>query len=72
MRKLQDVYLPTLKANFILWPIVQVLNFRVVPIRFQIVGSLPSYDASAATDVLLAVRLYYRDRVDCLPVAVQL
>ncbi|KAL2011623.1 hypothetical protein VTN00DRAFT_4341 [Thermoascus crustaceus] len=36
VRKLQDVYLPTLKANFILWPIVQVLNFRVVPIRFQI------------------------------------
>lgn len=38
MRKLQDVYLPTLKANFVLWPAVQILNFRVVPIRFQIVS----------------------------------
>ncbi|KAL4950605.1 hypothetical protein BDW69DRAFT_171775 [Aspergillus filifer] len=35
-RKFQDVYLPTLKANFVLWPAVQVLNFRVVPIQFQI------------------------------------
>lgn len=37
-RKFQDVYLPTLKANFVLWPAVQVLNFRVVPIQFQIVS----------------------------------
>ncbi|KAL1985765.1 hypothetical protein VTN96DRAFT_7387 [Rasamsonia emersonii] len=36
LRKFQDVYLPTLKANFILWPAVQILNFRVVPIQFQI------------------------------------
>ncbi|KAL4879531.1 hypothetical protein BJY04DRAFT_93863 [Aspergillus karnatakaensis] len=35
-RKIQDVYLPTLKANFVLWPAVQILNFRVVPIQFQI------------------------------------
>jgi len=35
-RKLEDVYLPTLKANFVLWPAVQILNFRVVPIQFQI------------------------------------
>lgn len=41
-RKFQDVYLPTLKANFALWPAVQVLNFRVVPIQFQIVSSAPS------------------------------
>ncbi|KAK2767748.1 hypothetical protein FQN54_003906 [Arachnomyces sp. PD_36] len=35
-RKFRDVYLPTLKANFLLWPAVQMLNFRVVPIQFQI------------------------------------
>ncbi|KAI1960976.1 hypothetical protein LOZ58_003462 [Ophidiomyces ophidiicola] len=35
-RKLQDVYIPTLKANFILWPVVQILNFRLMPIQFQI------------------------------------
>ncbi|KAF9892555.1 hypothetical protein FE257_001664 [Aspergillus nanangensis] len=35
-RKFQDAYLPTLKANFVLWPAVQILNFRVVPIQFQI------------------------------------
>lgn len=36
-RKFQDVYLPALKANFILWPAVQILNFRIVPLQFQIV-----------------------------------
>ena len=37
-QKLRDVYLPTLKANFVLWPAVQMLNFRVIPIQFQIVS----------------------------------
>ncbi|EGC42991.1 Mvp17/PMP22 family protein [Histoplasma capsulatum var. duboisii H88] len=36
VRKMQDVYTPTLKANFMLWPAVQILNFRVIPIQFQI------------------------------------
>ncbi|KAL8639878.1 MAG: hypothetical protein Q9228_003142 [Teloschistes exilis] len=35
-RKFQDVYLPALKANFMLWPAVQFLNFRVVPLPYQI------------------------------------
>lgn len=39
VRKFQDVYLPALKANFIVWPLVQVLNFRVMPIQFQIVSA---------------------------------
>ena len=38
-KKLQDVYVPTLKANFMLWPTVQILNFRVIPIQFQLVSS---------------------------------
>ncbi|KAJ8607292.1 hypothetical protein MRB53_040390 [Persea americana] len=38
-RKFQDVYVPALKANYILWPAVQILNFRVVPLQFQIVSS---------------------------------
>lgn len=39
VRKLQDVYLPSLKANFIIWPAVQMLNFRVMPIQFQLVST---------------------------------
>ncbi|MCJ1292198.1 hypothetical protein MMC34_003748 [Xylographa carneopallida] len=35
-RKFQDVYLPALKANWILWPAVQLLNFRLIPLQFQI------------------------------------
>lgn len=37
-RKLKEVYVPALKANFLLWPMVQILNFRIVPLQFQIVG----------------------------------
>jgi hypothetical protein len=36
-RKFQDVYIPALKANFLIWPAVQIINFRVMPIQFQIV-----------------------------------
>lgn len=36
MKKFQDVYLPALRANYIVWPAVQILNFRTIPIQFQI------------------------------------
>ncbi|KIW99695.1 uncharacterized protein Z518_11108 [Rhinocladiella mackenziei CBS 650.93] len=36
IKKFQDVYVPTLRANYILWPAVQILNFRVMPLQFQI------------------------------------
>jgi protein Mpv17 len=39
VRKFQDVYIPALKANFLVWPLVQALNFRIVPIQFQIVSA---------------------------------
>lgn len=52
-RKFQDVYLPTLKANFVLWPAVQILNFRVVPIQFQIVGLMDFLVAIAQADFSL-------------------
>ena len=42
MKKFRDVYVPALKANYLLWPAVQMLNFRVMPIQFQIV-SAPSH-----------------------------
>lgn len=39
VHKFRDVYVPTLKANYLLWPAVQILNFRVMPIQFQIVSN---------------------------------
>ncbi|KXH40181.1 Mpv17/PMP22 family protein [Colletotrichum simmondsii] len=36
MSKLRDMYIPTLKANFIVWPAVQVVNFRLMPMQFQL------------------------------------
>ncbi|EUC37653.1 hypothetical protein COCCADRAFT_33179 [Bipolaris zeicola 26-R-13] len=35
-RKFQDVYVPALKANYMVWPAVQIINFRVMPIQYQI------------------------------------
>ncbi len=49
-RKLQDVYLPALKANFMLWPVVQVLNFRVIPLQFQIVRPSSVFAATCILD----------------------
>lgn len=39
LQKFQDIYIPSLKANYIVWPAVQILNFRVLPIQFQIVST---------------------------------
>lgn len=36
-KKFQDIYVPALKANFLVWPAVQMINFRVMPIQLQIV-----------------------------------
>lgn len=37
--KLRDMFMPTLKANFMVWPAVQIINFRIMPVQFQLVGS---------------------------------
>jgi hypothetical protein len=37
-KKFQDIYIPTLKANWMVWPAVQLLNFRVIPLQFNIVS----------------------------------
>ncbi|KAK4188253.1 hypothetical protein QBC35DRAFT_207881 [Podospora australis] len=35
-QKMKDMYVPTLKANYVLWPAVQVVNFRLMPVQFQL------------------------------------
>ncbi|KAH6888414.1 hypothetical protein B0T10DRAFT_53785 [Thelonectria olida] len=34
--KLRDMYIPTLKANYLVWPAVQVVNFRLMPVQYQL------------------------------------
>ena len=36
--KLRDMYVPTMKANFMVWPAVQMINFRLMPVQFQLVS----------------------------------
>jgi protein Mpv17 len=38
--KMRDMYVPTLKANYMVWPAVQVINFRLMPVQFQLVSTL--------------------------------
>ncbi|KEQ83246.1 hypothetical protein M438DRAFT_346863 [Aureobasidium pullulans EXF-150] len=35
-KKFQDIYIPSLKANYLVWPAVQLINFRLMPRQFQI------------------------------------
>lgn len=35
-KRLSHVFIPTLKASYMLWPAVQLLNFRVMPLQFQL------------------------------------
>lgn len=73
-RKFQDVYLPSLKANYMVWPAVQVLNFRVIPLQFQIVfilvRSLRGRCKSLTID--LAIRINRWNRLDSVPFVDQL
>lgn len=36
--KLRDLFWPTLKASYIVWPAVQVINFKLMPVQFQLVS----------------------------------
>lgn len=44
--KFRDMYVPTLKANYAVWPAVQIINFRLMPVQFQLV-STPSTQSGA-------------------------
>ncbi len=51
--KMRDMYVPTLKANYVLWPAVQVINFRLMPVQFQLVSHLvlpPARDDATLTN----------------------
>lgn len=76
--KLRDMYIPTLKANFIVWPAVQIVNFRLMPVQFQLVSCHTQPPTSASCDrawdpvlTSIALRLYHWYRLDRLPVSFQ-
>lgn len=50
--KLRDMYVPTLKANYAVWPAVQIVNFRLMPVQFQLV-SIVAVRTNQGTPALL-------------------
>lgn len=65
-KKFQDIYVPALKANWIVWPAVQMINFRIMPIQYQIVSMAYEFKSSALT-ILPALCLYHWYCVDSIP-----
>jgi hypothetical protein len=70
-RKFQDVYIPALKANFLIWPTVQIINFRIMPIQFQIVRRM-TFSARYLLTVCLALRFHRWHCLDSIPLPDQL
>ncbi|KAF8534770.1 hypothetical protein BDD12DRAFT_895209 [Trichophaea hybrida] len=35
-KKFDGIYVSALKSNYVIWPAVQILNFRVIPLQFQL------------------------------------
>lgn len=62
--KLRDMYLPTLKANFMVWPLVQIINFRIMPIQFQLVSLHPPTTKFTLLILISALCLYCRYCLD--------
>lgn len=67
--KFQEVYIPALKANYMVWPLVQVLNFRVMPIQFQIVSYILIELIRSFADVPAALREHCGYCVDSVPLS---
>lgn len=36
--KLREMWFPTLKTSYLIWPAVQIVNFRLMPIQLQLVS----------------------------------
>jgi hypothetical protein len=65
-RKFQDIYVPALKANWLVWPTVQMINFRVMPIQYQIVRIAHAVYIIILTPIP-AICLHRRYRLDSIP-----
>lgn len=69
--KLKELFVPTLKANYVVWPAVQLINFRLMPVQFQLV-SRPTLSCKCKANKTAAVCFNGWYCVDRIPFAQQL
>lgn len=60
-KKFGDIYVPALLANWQVWPLIQLINFRYMPLRY----------VSSADQPACAIHIDVRHCVDPLPLAAQ-
>lgn len=71
-QKFQEVYIPALKANYMVWPAVQLLNFRILPVQFQIVRPVQTLLEPCANIFLTAFCQHNRYCLDGIPFSSEL
>lgn len=59
--KLRDMYFPTLKTSYLIWPAVQMVNFRLMPIQLQLV--------SCPAPCLVSLANVFQPFVSCVSIA---
>jgi len=73
--KLRDMYFRTLMTSYLIWPAVQIVNFRLMPIQLQLVSSssgvLSNRPEKKEANDYLAVRLLRQYRLDGLSLPCQ-
>ncbi|CAG8645895.1 549_t:CDS:2 [Ambispora leptoticha] len=53
--KFTDAYFPALKANYVVWPLVQLVNFRFLPLQYRVpfVSSIGTHCISSPSTISL-------------------
>lgn len=67
--KFRDMYVPTLKANYAVWPAVQIINFRLMPVQFQLVSTLSMQPLASRGCEALTLILFSQPFVSTIGIA---
>ena len=66
--KLREMYFPTLKTSYLIWPLVQMVNFRLMPIQLQLVSPPPPVPPLSSRVVVFGANIL-QPFVSCVSIA---